>query len=137
MSIESGIYTILEAVPAIATAVGTRIYPVVLPQGSALPAITYSLASAERFPTHNGPSGCPATRYQITYWAETHAAAIAGSVLVRKALDGVIGAWGDTTVGQCDLVNERDVFSVIPETSVLNAFGRQLDFLVMFEEAIT
>jgi len=54
--IGSSIYTALSGNAAVTAIVGTRIYPVVIPQTQSLPALVYSIAST--FPTHtnDGPS---------------------------------------------------------------------------------
>ena len=82
------LHSLLRAAPDVAALVGTRVYPVRLAQGAALPAVAYQQVSA---PAPRRTRGCvlPATpRYQLSLFARTYAELDALDKAVQAALDG-------------------------------------------------
>lgn len=65
--------------------VGSRIYWVDRPQGSALPAITLQTISGERPQTHDGFQGLRSSRVQMDVWATSYAQA-------RQITDAAVAA---------------------------------------------
>ncbi len=107
MTIEEGLYAFLSN----AGIVGTRIYPLVIPQDATLPAIAYQRLSGPREHSHDGASGMAWARMQLAITGETYSSAKATAELVRAAMDGHKGLMGTIIVGQCLLVNEIDGFT--------------------------
>ena len=134
MSIKFGIYSKLSGAAAVSTIVSTRIYPQVVPQKAALPAITYRRAGSPREYTHDGPTGRVVSRWEITCWAATDTAAESLAAVVRPALDNQVGTWGTAAVQECFLDDQQDVVDVDPEAELLRAFGVQLIFAIIYEE---
>lgn len=91
----------LLADAAIATAVGTRIYPQKLPQNATYPAITILRVSAIRLNVLHGRASLARPRYQIDCWMQEKsgisafdvAQALGGAVLAR--LEGYNGVMTD------------------------------------------
>lgn len=80
----------------IAALVGTRIYPLRLPQKPTLPAIVLQRISGVRFGAHlRGPAAIGRPRFQVDSWAQTYDAATSLGTLVRRRLEGYTGAWTD------------------------------------------
>jgi hypothetical protein len=81
---ESELRMLLLGQPALAALLGERVYPVTLPQGATLPAITYQVISgAGEGDGHTGP-GLSRRRYQFDCWAATYGqAADLGRALVQ------------------------------------------------------
>lgn len=89
---EADLHALLSADPSIGAIVGlagsARIYPLLMPQGGALPAVTYQRISTPRIDTasmlgHNARVRC---RMQVDCWAPTFAQAKALSDAVRAAM---------------------------------------------------
>jgi hypothetical protein len=78
---------------------GTRVYPMTLPQTPELPAATYQIVSVVPVHSHQGPSDLDATRIQIDTWADGYAAAREAAVAVRTVLDGIRGMVSGLWVG--------------------------------------
>jgi hypothetical protein len=57
--------------PQVAALVGTRIYPMVLPQEVQLPALTYQRITSRRSSGHDGASDLEQPRIQIDAWGRT------------------------------------------------------------------
>jgi len=88
MTIEELLVARLTGYPALAALVGNRVYPLVLPQNVALPAMTYQRISTLRVRSHSGPSGLAHPRFQFACWADSYAEAANVTRVLRLALDG-------------------------------------------------
>lgn len=129
MTIEEGLYELLTMDTAVAALVGTRIYPLLVPQDADLPAMAYQRISGPRDHTHSGASGLAMARMQLTYLASSYAAVKALAEAVRAALDGLRGSMGEVTVGSCMLENEFDSWAAV--------FGLPTvrhDYLIWYQE---
>lgn len=129
--IEPGLVSYLSAHPLVTTLVGTRVYPLELPQGVTLPAITYQRISGPRVRSQSGPSGLAHPRIQLNCWARDYAGAVQLADVVRRALDGYRGAMGSTIVQASFLDNDLDGHE--PDTGL---WRRTLDVILWHEEAV-
>jgi hypothetical protein len=77
---------------------GGRVYPLVIPEGIALPAATYQRVSGGSNLDSDGVTDLVESRFQITAIASTYAAAVTDAVAIRTALDGFAGTMGTTQV---------------------------------------
>ena len=66
MNIEEALYSKLTGDAGVAALVSTRIYPNVVPQDIALPAVAYQRISTVRDMAHDGPTGVAHARFQFT-----------------------------------------------------------------------
>jgi hypothetical protein len=108
---ESELRTLLLGQPAIAALVGERVYPVTLPQGATLPAMTYQVISgAGDGDAHTGP-GLSRRRYQFDCWAATYGTAAALGLALVQAVHArrVLGqaALMDNEVDQYEAETQR------------------------------
>lgn len=94
---------------AIVAAVGTRVYPVKLPQGALTPAIVITKITGHRVNVLNGPASLAWPRYQIDCWVRettgatsyTTAQDIGGAVLARlEAYQGLMSDPSTSPVSQ-------------------------------------
>ncbi len=104
MSIENVIYQHLINHAGLAPLVGARVYPLMLPQDSPLPAIVYQRISTVPEITHGDTSPISRSRFQFSCWAGDYDAARDVAVQLRAALHGT----GLTQVGPALLQNEID-----------------------------
>jgi len=109
MAIETDIINRLSTFPGLIALLGTRVYPLILPQTPTLPAITYQKISGVREQAHSGDSSLQHPRYQFSCWALTYGAAWAVAEQVRLALQGL------TSAGVGIWENALDLYD--PETS--------------------
>jgi hypothetical protein len=84
--IETAVYAKMIGDEAIADLVGTRVYPLVIPQTAALPAIAYQKISSQKMQAHDGGSHLARSRFQITLEAETYGE-------VKDLADAVRACW--------------------------------------------
>lgn len=85
--IQTGIFSLITGFPGVAALIGTRCYPVTLPENPTLPALRYQFAGGSSEPTFE-TSGMQKARIQFDAFAETADAAIA----LRDALIGTQGS---------------------------------------------
>lgn len=102
MNVEESLYARLAAHAGTAALVGTRIYPVELPQTPTLPAITYRMASQ---PTEHvfgeSASTIKMANFWIQCWAETYSDAQALGIQAEAALDAFSGLLGGAGGYRC------------------------------------
>ena len=124
MSIEQGLYAHLSSHAGLTALVGDRIYPLVLPQKVALPAVVYQRISLWQTYTHNGAS-LARPRFQNTCVGRTYAEAHDVAAQVRDALSGYRGMMGSVAVEAAFIDNEREDYE--PET---DSYIRQVDVII-------
>ena len=132
---EEAIVSILKNDTDVDGLVSTRIYPNEVPQGAAMPAISYEQASGDREHTMDGPVGMVDASFVLNCWSETYAGSRTLSGYVRIALDGYSGTVGSQYFWVIFLENESDNLQRIPDVKVIRRYSKQLTFTVWFEES--
>ncbi len=99
--IQDGLYSLLSEDPKLSAIVGDRITPVLLPEGSTTPALTYMVAGGSSDPTFS-TSGMQRLRVQFDVHADPkdkagYRAAIQAREALRLLLDGYRGMLSDGT----------------------------------------
>lgn len=111
---------VLLAQPALSALIGERLYPLTLPQGATMPAMTYAVISGNTPGTHSGP-GLSRRRYQFDCWGTTYSSADAVATALSDAVSSKRGV-----IGQASLLdNEVDQYD--PETK---RYRRIVDVMV-------
>lgn len=77
----------------IAVIVGTRVYPIIMPQGVVQPSIVYTRVSGVGDNHMEGPSGLSRPRFQVDCWAQSIDVAVTLANLVKERIDGFRGTW--------------------------------------------
>lgn len=94
-TIEEAVNALLLATSTVTALVGSgtaaRIYPLVIPQDAARPAIAYQKISSPKTMSHSGTSNLARSRFQFTMQAATYTSAKALAAAVRTALIGYRG----------------------------------------------
>lgn len=98
------LYSRLQAVPAVTNLVGTRAYPVRLPQGVTYPALRYDTIDEQRESALDSDMGLVRSRVQIDSFAATYLAAKQLATAVRGGLQRV--AWTQAGVECLDALLE-------------------------------
>ena len=82
----NAVYNILSNNAALTAVVSSRINPLVLPQESAFPAISYQLISVVPHPSKSGSSKSDFARVQINSFGTSYQSAVQIADLVRTAM---------------------------------------------------
>ncbi len=133
MILEAAIYAILAAAAGVTTIVGARIYPNLMPEGAAYPALTYFTVSADEEHTLDRASGLVHQRIQVDAWGNDYTTVKTLMKQVRSALEAAYGIV-QTPLGNLDINgilrdNERDLYE--DKTRTHHCAG---DFLVLYNE---
>lgn len=108
MSVSKHIYKKLSTTSNIQSAVDTRIYPEVVPQGSEFPCIVYSKTSIEPNDTKSGASTNDRINIQIDTYGETYQQTETISGRVRTALDRYSGTLEGITFQQVVFIDDSN-----------------------------
>lgn len=84
--LEKRIYAVLTGYTGVSALVGTRVYPLVLPQKCTFPAISYLRVSGGQQMNLSGYSRLEAPRIQVDAWAESYGQAKDLAAAIRAAL---------------------------------------------------
>lgn len=134
-TIETAIYALLTGDGTLTALVSTRVTPVLVPQGSAMPAVTYAQVSGIRIHATSGPAGLVNSRWQFNCWGVSHASVRAVSDAVRQAIDGYSGTIGGVTIQAIQTEMEVNIDANPAGINRARRYGKALDFNVWFEEA--
>jgi len=128
MPFEEGLFAYLDGYPGLTLEVGSRIYPILIPQEATFPLVTYTRISTPRLHEFER-SFLPHPRFQFDCWAESYNRAKDVAAQVRAALDLYGGAMGAYTVRVSLVDDERDVYE--PETKLWHVI---VDAIIWYEE---
>lgn len=98
--IEKSIFAQLYAHPGLNALVADRVYPVVLPQGVTLPALTYQVISDVPESDLDGDSDLRNLRVQVYGWSEGYAECKNIALQIRAAMDGAQAFSATRTTGR-------------------------------------
>jgi hypothetical protein len=132
MNIEEALYSKLTGDAGVAALVVARIYPNVVPQDIAMPAVAYQRISTTRVMAHDGPTGVASARFQFTVSGSTYSSARNVVNAIRTALDGFSGLMGGTNgviVEAIFVENDFDGYNQAGGEQVI-----RLDALVIHQE---
>ena len=123
MEFEAALQQYLITFPGLTAIVGTRVYPLTMPQNTTYPALTYQRVSERTIQSHQGTSNFAYTRYRFMCWAKTFPAARQLASALKGAIIGYRGAMGARWAGSIRHDNELDNYDEQTKTfSVLSDF---------------
>lgn len=109
--IEAELVQLLAEDAPVAALVATRVYPLVLPQGTTLPAVTYQRISGIHEKSLEGPSELTRPRFQLVAHASTFLTARLTANAIKRALDGRRAARTTTSIQSIAVENEFDHYN--------------------------
>lgn len=128
-SIEDAIYGKLNADANVTAIVGNRIFPIKMPDRTAMPAISYARVTGPRVESFQGSSTLAHPLYQIDCWAKTHRQMIDLAAKVRNSLQGFQGTVASVKIQGILFENDMDLYEEDTET-----YHRALDFRIWYDE---
>lgn len=131
MDIREAVYKELKGTSAVTALVGTRIYPVVIPERATLPAVSINVISTGQTHTMGSDSGPYNPLVQISVYGATPDDSYAVTTVIKTALkdfSGTLGGDGGLTVQRAFLDDEGDLYD-----QQLNRAGIYLDFTIWHE----
>lgn len=127
---EAAIYSRLTAYAGLTALVSTRISPLMLPEKTAFPAVSFFLVSRSKFPGMGSDGALTRARIQVDCWGASYKSAKDVATQVRGALNRYRGTSGGVTVQEIMIESEGpDLFE--DETGIYHV---PMDFMMFFEE---
>jgi hypothetical protein len=127
--IRPALRTFVLADGLIASMVGARMYPIVLPQGVKEDSIVYNEVSSTGDHHNEGPSGLAQVRMQIGCWSLSADGAHALGLAVKARIDGYRGPMGSVDVQGVFFETWNDLY----EDST-KMFGKSADYRIWYGE---
>jgi hypothetical protein len=121
---------------AVTNIIGTRLYPVVLPQLESVPAIVYRRISGGHNHNIDKATGSAIPVFELDCWADTYAQAETLAEAVRGVMQGFDGTMGDTVVTACILDDETDDYEPPDEGSDRGVFSITLRYRIRYTESV-
>lgn len=123
----------LQLNAALTALVGTRMYPMALPDAttstpSTFPALTYQLIDEPVAITHDGQNTYKA-RVQVDVYGETYKTARGAADAVHAALHGYRGSWSGFMIGNALRKRKADLYD--PETGLERV---SMDYVIGYRE---
>jgi hypothetical protein len=107
--IEKAIFNRLTTFAEVSNLVGTRVYPVFLPEKTTMPAIVFRRVSTNgAFVSHSGTSGTLTSEFEVESYAKEVSVAKSLATAVRKAFSGFSGTVAGVTIYRASVDNEYD-----------------------------
>ena len=106
MTVGKAIYYLLSNYTDLTDIVGTRIFPEVAEQDSALPFVIYTVVSNEPSDTHEGPSKLDIAQVDVVMYNTDYSELVDMGVYVRAALDRVTGTYNGVGVQSVQYTSE-------------------------------
>jgi len=133
-TIESALCALLKGSVNITGIVGTRIYPIYIPRGKSVPALTYQQISGVRSHTNSGADNMVPAVFQINCWTKTYAECRELANTVRNAVDDYSGTISSVVIQGIHLQDEDDIPELSGDNEKLRRQGKRLDFKIWFNE---
>lgn len=86
---ETELRTLLTGNAGVAALVSTRVYPVVLPQNTTMPAIVYQELRSDSLVQADGDTGARRGRFMLSCWASSYGGTKSLAAAVLAAVNGV------------------------------------------------
>lgn len=131
--LEPAVVAHLKAYAGLSALVGSRIYPLTMPQDATLPCVTYQRVSGIRHSAMGQDTGLATVRLSFSCWAATYASAKAVAKQLRLALQrcaSTIGSGANTATGVASFI-ETDIDDYEPDTGYYRVI---LDFRISHDE---
>jgi hypothetical protein len=117
VNVGNEIYTALSANAPVAALIGTRIYPLLMPESVLLPAIVYQTVATTPQNGFSGNHGLDNVRVQVDCWADSLPAAQALAAAVRPAM-AVAPLYGLPLLALEDYDSTTQMYRVIQDFSI-------------------
>ncbi len=105
---EAFLFQRLTSQTSVYTLIGTRVFPMMAPTGTALPLVIYQRSAVSRQQSLSGPVGLPVVTLQLTSYASSYTAVKSIARAVRVAVDGWTGTTSGVTIQRTSLQAESD-----------------------------
>lgn len=133
-TIEEAIYSLVTADATVSGLIGTRLFPVYIPEGQSLPSVAFQRISTNRDAARTSAgAGLAIARFQFTSVATRLSQAKAVSDAIRTALDGYRGTSQSVVIDAIHEDQETMVYTDQPDRES-GTYSVLLDMIVIYLE---
>jgi len=133
--IEEALRTVGTADSTLTGLIGTRLYPMVIPRGAALPAVAYQRISTNRESAmaQTAGAGLPWARFQFSCYDSTYSGAKAVANALKAAYNEYGAVVSGVTIEAIHVDNESDIYSELLDKDE-SSYGILVDLIVWYLE---
>lgn len=132
--IEAAVYDILRLNATVSDLISNRIYPLIVPQGISMPAVSYSQVSGNKRHTTADTDVMVESRWQFNCYDDDYGICRQLSDAVRDALDNFSDTAGSVIIQCAHMIGELDQVSEIEGADQLRRYAKILDFYIWYNE---
>ena len=134
---EAFLFQRLTSQTNVSSLIGSRVFPLIAPQGTPLPLVVYQRTSVERPQSLAGNVGNPVVTLQLTTYGTSYTNVKQIARFVRFAVDGWTGTTAGVTIQRTTLVSEADGVDLPADDQMLPYYSVQQSFEFRIDEALT
>ena len=132
---EAFLYQRLTSQTAVSSLIGTKVFPLIAPTGTALPLVVYQRTAVQRPQSLSGNVGQPIITIQLTSYGTSYSSVKSLSRAVRLAVDGWTGTTSGVTITRTTLQTESDGVEMPADDQMLPYYNVQQSFDFRVTEA--
>jgi hypothetical protein len=132
---EAFLYQRLTSRTAVSSLIGTRVFPMLAPQGAPLPLVVYQRTGVDRPQSLAGNVGNPVVTLQLTTYGTSYTSVKNIARQIRLAVDGWTGTTASVTIQRTTLVSEADGVDMPADDQMLPYYNVQQSFEFRINEA--
>ena len=132
---EAFLYQRLTSRTAVSSLIGTRVFPLIAPQGTPLPLVVYQRTAVDRPQSLTGNVGNPVVTLQLTTYGTSYTSVKNIARQIRLAVDGWTGTTASVTIQRTTLVTEADGVDMPADDQMLPYYNVQQSFEFRINEA--
>ena len=133
---EAFLYQRLTSQTAVSSLIGSRVYPLIAPQGTPLPLVVYQRTGVERPQSLSGNVGNPLVTLQLTTYGTSYTSVKSIARAVRIAIDGWTGTTAGVTIQRSTLQTEADGVDMPADDQMLPYYSVQQSFEFRIDETV-
>ena len=133
---EAFLFQRLTSQTAVSQYIGSRVYPLIAPQGTPLPLVVYQRTGVERPQSLAGNVGNPLVTLQLTTYGTSYTSVKTIARAVRIAIDGWTGTTASVTIQRSTLLTEADGVDMPADDQMLPYYSVQQSFEFRINETV-
>lgn len=133
---EAFLFQRLTSQTAVSQYIGSRVYPLIAPQGTPLPLVVYQRTAVERPQSLAGNVGNPLVTLQLTTYGTSYTSVKTIARAVRIAIDGWTGTTASVTIQRSTLLTEADGVDMPADDQMLPYYSVQQSFEFRINETV-
>lgn len=132
---EAFLFQRLTSQTSVFSLIGSRVFPLIAPQGTPLPLVVYQRTSVDRTQSLAGNVGNPVVTLQLTTYGTSYTSVKQIARAVRLAVDNWTGTTAGVTIQRTTLTTEADGVDMPSDDQMLPYYSVQQSYQFRINEA--